>query len=380
MKLIYIANIRIPTEKAHGIQIVQMCSAFVHAGVEVELIVPVPIKDLGKPQESFEYYGVEKNFTITALPIVDPRWALHLPKKLGTYIRLKNKRFAKKLHEHFQRNKISTGAKLYTRDEALLKTLQQIHIEVVWEAHTLPQHTQKSYLPYWKTVKTIVAITGQLKKELTSLGVSPDQIAVIPDGVTLERYEGELPDPYAKKFPHTASRIVYTGHLYGWKGAGVLAQAAGLLKSKAAVLFLGGTGADIAAFKKKHAHTSSVHVLGRKPHKDIPAYQKHADILVLPNSASSKISTTYTSPLKLFEYMASGRPIIASDIPSIREILSDTNAFLAPPDSPEKLAEMIEFVLANPEEAEKRARQARKEVEHYTWDERAHEILNQIIQ
>jgi len=97
-----------------------------------------------------------------------------------------------------------------------------------------------------------------------------------------------------------------------------------------------------------------------------------ADALVLPNSAKAKISSHYTSPLKLFEYMASRRPIVASDLPSLREVLRDgENAVLVKPDNPRALAEGIERALSDAELAARIGRQAREDVEQYTWEKRA---------
>ncbi len=72
MKLLYIANARIPTEKAHGLQIIKMCEAFVRQGVDVELVVPFRkhVKAL-KDKNTFEYYGVGKKFKIRKLPVPD---------------------------------------------------------------------------------------------------------------------------------------------------------------------------------------------------------------------------------------------------------------------------------------------------------------------
>ena len=103
---------------------------------------------------------------------------------------------------------------------------------------------------------------------------------------------------------------------------------------------------------------------------------KAADVLVLPNSGKEKISRIYTSPLKMFEYMAAGVPIVASDLPSIREVLSEKTAFLFEADDARDLAEKIEMVLENKEGAGERARKALKEVKKYNWEERAGKILD----
>ena len=68
-KLLYIANIRLPTEKAHGIQIMKMCEAFAHEGVNVELVVPRRFNVI--KEDPFAYYGVGKNFTTTRIPSFD---------------------------------------------------------------------------------------------------------------------------------------------------------------------------------------------------------------------------------------------------------------------------------------------------------------------
>ena len=106
----------------------------------------------------------------------------------------------------------------------------------------------------------------------------------------------------------------------------------------------------------------------------MPLSLKSADVLVLPNSNREKLSRAYTSPMKLFEYMASGRPIVASDVPSLREILDETNCYFFTPDDPESLAQVVITTINNPE-AQKKADKARKDVEKYSWDKRAVAIM-----
>ena len=117
-------------------------------------------------------------------------------------------------------------------------------------------------------------------------------------------------------------------------------------------------------------------IIGYRSHSEIPYWLKAADVLVLPNSGKEEISKYWTSPIKMFEYMASKRPIMASDLPSIREILNEGNAILVQPDNPQGLAEGIRKVLENKNLAEKISARAFDDVKQHTWAKRAEKILD----
>jgi glycosyltransferase involved in cell wall biosynthesis len=84
----------------------------------------------------------------------------------------------------------------------------------------------------------------------------------------------------------------------------------------------------------------------------------------------------YMSPLKMFEYMAAKRPIIATDLPAIREILDDKMAIIIPPGDPEALAEAVKRLLDDPIQAEKLSDQAYAKVQEYTWAKRVLAIVD----
>jgi glycosyltransferase involved in cell wall biosynthesis len=106
----------------------------------------------------------------------------------------------------------------------------------------------------------------------------------------------------------------------------------------------------------------------------VAARLRDADVLILPNRPSA-ISTDFTSPLKLFEYMASGRPIVASDLPSFREILRDgENALLVEAGNPQALVAGITRIKDDPALAARLARQAAADVRDYTWPRRAERL------
>ncbi|TAL49398.1 glycosyltransferase [Patescibacteria group bacterium] len=364
MKLIYIANIRLPTEKAHGIQIMKMCEAFAAQGVGVKLVVPRRknfIKD-----DPFLYYGIKRKFKIIKIPCLDlVRWG-----KLGFLIEsLTFFEFA------FWRFFSAAEAVFYTRDEVAAFYFSNIGRNVIWESHRGEKNFIVRRVVKRKKVK-LVLITQALKSLYISFGARAKNILVSPDGVDLEPFSIPIPKQDARKklgLPVEKRIVLYTGHLYSWKGVDILADAAKNIDAE--VFFVGGTREDIESFQRKYRHIQNIHILGQKLHHEVPLYLKAADVLVLPNSSKDRISQLYTSPMKLFEYMASGTPIISSDLPSLREVLDESMVYFFTPDDPKSLAETVDLVLKNYDEARQKANMALSRVEQYSWRKRAQNIL-----
>ncbi|MDD2935317.1 MAG: glycosyltransferase family 4 protein, partial [Candidatus Pacebacteria bacterium] len=138
-----------------------------------------------------------------------------------------------------------------------------------------------------------------------------------------------------------------------------------------------GEGSDLKRFKKEYP---DIIFKGFLPYRELAYNQRAADVLVIPNSGKSKVSSFYTSPLKVFAHMSSGVPIVASDLPALKEVLNKNNSILVEPDSSESLAEGIKKVLEDKNLAENISRQALLDVAKYTWQKRAKAILNHIKQ
>ncbi len=372
MKIIYIANIRMPTEKAHGIQIMKMCEAFANSklnkSIKLELVVPQRfnyIKD-----DPFEYYGIKRNFKIKKLPCLD---LIPLDKyigHLGSWVESITFNFFVFPYILFKKTDI-----IYTRDKFSL-FLILFKKNLVFEAHTFPKN-YFMYSLFFKKLKKIIVITQKLKDFFIEKGISADKILVASDGVDLEKFNIKNTQEECRKrlsLPLDKKTVLYTGHLYEWKGAQTLAKASQFLPKDMEIYFIGGTDKDVRRFKTQNSKLK-IKIVGYKPHSEIPFWLKAADVLVLPNSAKKEISKYWTSPLKMFEYMASKRPIIASDLPSIREILNENNSFLVKPDNPERLAKGIESILKNPNLSAKISNQAFQDVQNYTWQKRAKNIL-----
>ncbi len=228
-------------------------------------------------------------------------------------------------------------------------------------------------MPLLRGVDGIVVTTPFHATSLTIAGIRPDKILTCENGVRVDDYVFSKPKSHSEIF-----RVVYAGNLFQWKGVFVLAEASRELPGNYQVEFIGGSPEAERPFR---TYLAERHLAGRvslrgyiRP-SDLPNALSTADVLVLPNSAAKVVSNTYTSPLKLFEYMAAGRPIVASDVPAIRHILCDGhNAILVTPDDPRALAEGIRRACEDRELGSVLANQARLDVQRYTWDKRAARI------
>lgn len=357
MKTIYINCSRVPTEKAHGLQIMKMCEAFAATGkVKMELWVPSRINEI--KQDPFEYYGAKRNFTIKKVPCID---FIVLDNFLGPVaFWLTELSFLFFVSFYLL---ASRGNIIYTRDKFPAFALALFGHNIFYEAHTIPA---RFFLI--GRAKGVITITERLKGVFVGHGIGHDKILVAPDGVDISGFDiRETQEECRKKLalPQDKKIVLYTGHLYEWKGVDTLIKSTEYLSDGILVYIVGGNGKNVP----------NVIFMGHRSHKDIPYWLRAADVLILPNSAKYDISKYWTSPLKLFEYMASGRPIVASDLPSIREVLNESNAILIEPDNPKALAEAIEYIFYNNEKAEMIAARAKEEVRAYSWDKRAEQIL-----
>lgn len=339
-KFTYIVNARIPTEKAHGIQIMKMCEAFADNGMEVELVIPR--RKTHASDDPFEYYGVKRNFEITKLWSLDTARFGYLGFWFGLVI------FAERALWYTM---LKRGV-FYTRDEFIAVYLKLMGKKVIWEAHMGQRNVFVKVLIKLKV--PFVVISGGLKNLYKSLGVPEKRILVAYDAVDLVQFDIGISKEEAREkvgLDRNAKIVMYTGSQYAWKGVETFKSAEKLLPNIKFVLVTG------------------------EPYSKIPLYLKAADVLVLPNSSKEDISRLYTSPMKLFEYMASGRPIVAADLPSLREIIDESQSTFFQAGSHQDLNRAISEVFRNPSIAESKANKSLSLVQRYTWINRARSIL-----
>lgn len=362
-EVLYLANIRFPNDYAHGKQVREMCNALArYANVTLVVNARPAVRD---PYE----FGLARSVRMTQV------WTPNLLvfNKVGFLLSTLWFSFGT-IPYLFQRRR----SVVLTRDYLCAIMPALLRLPTGWEAHRGEWNILVRYAI--RAGAKIIAITRGLKDLYTSRGVKSDAILVAPDGVDLARFVrvAHVSRADARKqldLPSNVRIAMYNGHLHTWKGAGTLAQAVDLLPPGYEALFMGGFDADIEAFRDAYP-SDRVQLLGRKDDHERPLYLRAADCVVLPNTGTDEISAKYTSPLKLFGYMASGTPIVTSDLPSLREILDETTAYFATPDDPASFAKAIEQVIERPAEAAQKAEHAFAQVAQYSWERRAQAMLS----
>lgn len=369
MKLYYLENLRIPTEKAYGVQIMKMAEAFTDQGLEVTLILPKKYTQI--KEDPFVYYQVKRNFKIKRIFSLNLIYWENFLGRVGFWLENIFYILRSLIYLIFS----TKPDVIYTRQPLFAYIFRIFFHRVYYEAHTFKR--QKSYQILLKPVEGIIVITKKLA-ELHQEILPQKKILVADDGVDLKQFNLELAKEAARQklnLDQKSKIILYTGHLYQWKGVDTLAQAAKFLPADYQIYFVGGTAEDLANFKEKY-HDLNLQIIGHRPYQEVPYWLKAADVLVIPNSSKFPISQSYTSPLKLFEYMAAKRPIVASDLPSLREVLNDNNAVFAQADQPESFATAIKKIFTDQILAKEISEQAFIDLQDYTWAKRAIKIIN----
>ncbi len=227
----------------------------------------------------------------------------------------------------------------------------------------------------------LVSLTEAFVPELDALmdPTARRPIHVIPDAYDdrvyhpCDRTEARI----ALAIPPGACVIAYTGLTFAYHGVDLLvdafALAAEALPSALLVLVGGRDGerATVADHVERRGLTGRVRIVPPQPASEVPTFLAAADILVIPDT----VTKASASPLKLFEYAAMARAIVAPDLPALREILPTDAAHYVTPGDPSAMAEGIIWLATRPEQADTMAERARQAVIPYTYRNRAAAII-----
>jgi glycosyltransferase involved in cell wall biosynthesis len=393
MQLLYIANIRLPTEKAHGLQIMQNCEAFADTGVNVTLWAARRwnTADMKAIDDVWAHYGVKQNFALKHIPCID----------LMPFVPNRNDLLAR-LVFYLQQGTFVVIAFLlalftpadvyYSRDPIVLLVLSLVKPQrkLAYEAHRLGAGRGGRWLQSQvvRRVGTVITITHRLRHDLIQRGADSTRTLVAHDGIQQERF-ANMPTQAAARatlgWPSDAFIVGYVGRLQTLamdKGVGTLVEAMRTIEGVSLAL-VGGPD-DIAKTLRAHwmslgldeAHFFSA---GQVAPGRVALYLSAFDVCAMPHPWTEHFAY-HTSPIKLFEYMASRRAIVASDLPGWADVIHDgVSALLVPPGDVDRLADAISLLRDDPILRQRLADCAYERViRDYTWNARAKTILNAI--
>ncbi len=374
MKLVYISNSKLPASFAHGVQIMQMCAAFAENGLDVELMVPQRVGTVA--EDPFGYYNIKRAFKITKVPCIDLIYKNN--NKLFFYLQFFSFLAVCRLILVFKKYDL-----LYSRDYIMGFLFKNLILEI----HAIPKDAGKFYRYVCGKARALVVLTSFIKNKLITFSIERDKILVAPDAVDLLKFDINISREEARKklgLPLDKKLIGYVGMLRTMgmeKGIDVAIRSLSEIKDKKKdirLLLVGGLPDDVEFYKnfaKDLGILDMIIFTGMVKHELVPLYLKSLDVAIAPFPKNEHYNF-YMSPLKIFEYMASGRPVISTDLPSLREILNNHNSILVSPNSSTELSQAIIKVFGDDSFSQSITKQALKDVDNYTWMKRAGNILS----
>jgi glycosyltransferase involved in cell wall biosynthesis len=362
MKVLYAFPEPLPLDRARGIQVAHTVTELARAGVDVTLYhAPGP----GHPTLAYGLTGPDR-LQLRAV-------SRALPWPLGRVH--SNRVFAHRL--------IRTAGAAFDTDIVVVRHLKLASLllrlrpglRLVYEAHEVFGDTataskaarrRAEESAVMRGAAAIVCNSRATAARLVELYGQPARLETIPNGVD---WIEALP---SKNWEKAREHIVYSGSLFPWKGAAELVEAATRLPGFAIELI----GGDAQAISRLSALArpdgATLNFAGHIPHSQVLERLSRQCIAVLPNRPGT--DSSFTSPIKLFEYMAAGCAIVASDLPSVREILAEDEAAWTPPGDAAALALALSKLAADPARARQLGERVREKARGYTWAARAQKL------
>jgi len=238
----------------------------------------------------------------------------------------------------------------------------------------------------------IVVVSQALQAQLIQQGISAQKILINPNGVDPNSYTPSIDGSVIRSQYQLKPEEVVIGFIgtFGkWHGAEVLADAFGQLlqdhpelRSHLRLLLIGDgvTMAEVQHILKSHAVMDRCVLTGLVPQEAGPKYLAACDVLASPHVPNPDGTPFFGSPTKLFEYMAMGKAIIASDLDQIGEVLEhDRTAWMVAPGQVEALRDGLLVLIQDPERRQRLGAAARKDVlAKHTWAEHTRRIMSKI--
>lgn len=362
LRLLYVFPEPLPLRKARAVQVINTVRALAQSGLAIDLAF-VPVEGVDDP---FARYGEPCPTNVRLVPL-----SRGLPAPLSRLRMHSNRFFLWRLRAWLKRQSRQgqspqvAFARHVKLSGAMLRAFPSLPL--IYEAHEIfSAPAPKLFVQEARVIRgaaAVVAITSGLANALNRhFGLSRD-FAIVPSATTLPELPGE------KIWSDASQEIIYAGSLFDWKGVDDLIAATRWLPG-CRITVIGGDEKGIARLRALVTPDGArVEFTGHLSHAEVWKRLERACIAVLPNRAGSV--SDFTSPLKLFEYMAAGCAVVASDLPVLHEVLEKNEASWFTPGDPQSLAQAIRCLTDDPARAQAMGVLLAVKAREFTWEARA---------
>jgi glycosyltransferase involved in cell wall biosynthesis len=364
VRILYLSLSYLPSRRASSVQVTKMCAALARRGHEVVLVAKQ-----GRERTTIDdhaFYRVERNFEIDkiARPAFRGGGGIYAA---GMAARIARRR--------------SWADVVYCRDPFGAWLAAELGMPTVFEAHEVPESPwirrglQRALGR--KRAIGLVAISEALRRDLQTTGLAGTGAMVVAHDAC------DPPETAVqRRSVHAPPTIGYVGNLYAGRGIETILE---LARAMPACRFrvIGGTDVDLARWRAADL-PANLELLGFRPQAELAGLYRELDVVLMPHAAKGVVGATgsadiskWTSPMKMFEYMSSGIPLVASRLPVLEEVLRDgENALLVPSDDLAAWQAAIERLISDDDLRFRLAQAAQQDlVQHYTWDARAEVVM-----
>lgn len=379
MNILYLASAAIPSESANSLQIIKMVEALKYSGHDTGLFVPRrKNRNQYDATQLREQYGLRSDIEIKYIP-----W---LPTAFGTLLFVLISVIIFSLRH-------GRADLVITREPNLAFCTSLLRLNTAIEIHQLPV-TRIAKWTLTRLVRsstkskrvTLIGITNGIKTDVLKTTGNQNrspQMYVLPSGVDLSHFESMQANFTVTNINRTGLKpvLVYAGSFFRGKGVDEILQIAELM-AEAEFILIGGHGKHLERIKSQISTKQLANVLtpGHVSHQMIPSWLKLADILLLPMQENVEASGgqnigRWTSPIKLFEYMAADRPICVSDLPILREIVQEHQVKFVTASNPKAWVLAIRELMNDPQAMKTLSDESKSAAQQYGWNGRAEKLV-----
>ncbi len=347
-----------------------MCEAFIEDGVGVTLIIP---RTRASGAHMQEVNGLRVAVPTVILPGIDwydrGRYAFLLSSlvfMLTSLLFLLYEKLAGRLEI------------IYTVDMDTFSfvILTMLGVPCYAEMHSTKPSTFATR-SFFRHVTGIIATNSEIKEALqTTFGIPDEKFAIEPNGVDLQQFIEPISKDEARRklsLPASHRIALYVGRFYDWKGLDIIVPAA-RETPEIDYYVVGGSRDLFCATTGISDLPPNVIIAGGVENHDIPEWLAAADALLILGTKRFEQSYRFTAPMKVYEYMAADRPIVASDTPALRSMLSATQAVMYSPDDPHDLSQKVNAVIQDGVGVDHMVALAHAALAEHTWQRRAQRI------